>query len=325
MWRWFRSLFRRTPTAEDILDEEYEPGRPGDVDFNVLWTYDADERCIRTAADRRILFRLEGDLIEYLGDHLDDLPAFPSMAMQALELAQNPDSGLADLANLVNSDPTLAASVIRLANSPAFRGVDELIRTRDAIGRVGLRETVNLIVASATHGLFSSDLIESDDELKALSEKLQRESIRSAFMASSLSRRLNAGDPDEAFLAGLTCDIGKAIALNGIAMLSTSKPDLTGLTDDELNSLVEKLHVTLGREAVTRWKLPEFLVTITQGHHGVNLPEGTDRSVHVVRLATAMNCIALDPHHYPSLESELSESLDKLGLSLEKAAKLHSE
>lgn len=53
-----------------------------------------------------------------------ELPPMPEMARRILQLRGNPDASVADLAAIIEFDPSLAAQVVRYAASPfyAYRG-----------------------------------------------------------------------------------------------------------------------------------------------------------------------------------------------------------
>ena len=75
------------------------------------------------------------------------LPPLPTNGAKLLAMAQQSmdKMDIDSFARLVEKDPGLFASVLRLANSPYYSGVDEIISLRSAITRVGLTETVNSI------------------------------------------------------------------------------------------------------------------------------------------------------------------------------------
>ncbi|MCK5682553.1 HDOD domain-containing protein, partial [bacterium] len=63
------------------------------------------------------------------------------------DIAQQPmdEINVASFAKIVEMDPGLFASVIQLANSPYYSGVDSIVSMKSAITRIGLTETINSI------------------------------------------------------------------------------------------------------------------------------------------------------------------------------------
>lgn len=52
--------------------------------------------------------------------HCRNLPSPPGVALQIIELAQDPNASLADAARVVAMDPALSARILRMANSPLY-------------------------------------------------------------------------------------------------------------------------------------------------------------------------------------------------------------
>ena len=78
-------------------------------------------------------------------EQITELPAMPEMATRMFQLRANPAADVADLVAVVEQDPSLAAQVMRYANSPFFgyRGKIETLQV--AIGRVlGFDMVMNL-------------------------------------------------------------------------------------------------------------------------------------------------------------------------------------
>src|SRR5438093_32628 len=85
-------------------------------------------------------------LARILGD-LRDLPLLPATAQQAMELAQRPDADLHELCRLLERDVTLAASVLKLVNSPLYNWTGTIASLQTAVIRLGARECQRLILA----------------------------------------------------------------------------------------------------------------------------------------------------------------------------------
>ncbi len=66
----------------------------------------------------------------------DDLPAMPKVAHELLQLSVNPYANATDLAAIVEQDPSLAAQLLRYANSPLYGYRGQVESVRDVISRV---------------------------------------------------------------------------------------------------------------------------------------------------------------------------------------------
>ena len=67
-----------------------------------------------------------------------EVPMLPEVANKALLLAQNSDSDASEMAQLIQSDQSLAGHVMRIANSAAYTPMSNLVSLQQAIARLGM-------------------------------------------------------------------------------------------------------------------------------------------------------------------------------------------
>jgi len=65
-----------------------------------------------------------------------EIPPLPETAQKVMKLRVNPDAGVDDLADVVETDPSLAAQVVSWAASPYYAAPGKIRSVEDAIGRV---------------------------------------------------------------------------------------------------------------------------------------------------------------------------------------------
>ncbi|MEL0166698.1 MAG: HDOD domain-containing protein [Pseudomonadaceae bacterium] len=79
-----------------------------------------------------------------------EIPPLPETAQKVMKLRVNPDAGVDDLADVVETDPSLAAQVVSWAASPYYAAPGKIRSVEDAIGRVlGFDLVINLAVGLA--------------------------------------------------------------------------------------------------------------------------------------------------------------------------------
>ncbi len=92
-------------------------------------------------------------LIAQLGEEFAagkiELPLLPTVATEVLSSSLDEHSDAARLAGLIQQDQSLATHVIRVVNSPAFRGAIEVVALQQAIARLGM-ERIREIALSAS-------------------------------------------------------------------------------------------------------------------------------------------------------------------------------
>jgi HD-like signal output (HDOD) protein/prolyl-tRNA editing enzyme YbaK/EbsC (Cys-tRNA(Pro) deacylase) len=116
------------------------------ADLNVL-TNDPDQdgqdlsRAVTNFTALRMRQRLEETI---------EIPPLPATAQKVMKLRVNPDVGIEELADVVETDPSLAAQVVSWASSPFYAAPGKIRSVEDAIGRVlGFDLVINLAIGLA--------------------------------------------------------------------------------------------------------------------------------------------------------------------------------
>jgi HD-like signal output (HDOD) protein len=81
---------------------------------------------------------------------LEDLPTLPSIILELERLLHSDSVCMDTIAAVIEEDPAIAASVLRVANSPVYYTSmsGRIVSLRDAIVHLGLREVQRLVSAS---------------------------------------------------------------------------------------------------------------------------------------------------------------------------------
>jgi len=133
-----------------------------------------------------------------------NLPALPDSVARVLELLQDEDVHFHDLAAAVEKDPAMALAVLRLANSAAYSQPREVTTLNRAFAVIGLRQVPSLLAGFASVGGCESFL----DDPSFHWDDFWRHCSGTAFIASSLARRLDLRLDGTEFLGGLLHDLG---------------------------------------------------------------------------------------------------------------------
>lgn len=241
-----------------------------------------------------------------------DLPPFPSVAWEVVELARRDDVGANDLVRVVSRDPALIARILRIANSVyANRGV-EVTSVRDAVTRLGVREVANVAAAAATRTLFEVEGSPPHRTVAETGRLVWTHALASALSASRLAMECGADD-GRAFLAGMLHDIGKTLALRGFGRLITAGV-FKGIDPAAVvGPALEATHVELGLRLARAWNLPAPVVRACAEHHAPQHGPQEDRELHVVRIASALASLRVDRGWSLDRVREAQESAALLG------------
>lgn len=197
----------------------------------------------------------ERELVKRLRTGRAALPVLPHVAESALRLANDPDARINDLAELVDTDPPIAARFMSVANSVAYwRGL-LTSSTQSAIVRLGLANTRDL--------LFQVVYAASSGGLKRYQVQVQKSfkrSVAAAVAARTAARELEI-DAEYDYMSGLLHDIGEARIYRILdALPKVDDPKL-------IFDLVRRYHTAAGAEVAMAWKLPTEIVDACAAHH----------------------------------------------------------
>jgi HD-like signal output (HDOD) protein len=244
----------------------------------------------RAAAEARLVRELDGGRAA--------LPILPHVAAQAIRFANDPNSDLRRLAELVEADPPIAARLLAVANSVIYTRTVRVSTTRAAIIRLGLEGTRDLlfqvVYASSTVGL---------PRYQDLVARSFRRSVLCGIAARLVSDTMRYRFEYD-YLCGLLHDIGEARVYRILANFKESM-DLP-----DVEELVERYHRRAGAELAIAWGLPEPIIETCAHHH--DDPEKASRLVKMVMMADVLvailerrlapqNAVAASPEASPSL------------------------
>ena len=182
------------------------------------------------------------------------LPAQPQTAFEIKELIRA-DASLHDVSTCTQRDPGLAARLIKVANSPLYRGIAKVTTLPEAIGRIGLNATRNIAYVLSVQNLFKA-------KSPALNELMKSTYARSCETAAScfiLASHTSSVSPDRALLAGLISHIG----LLPILYYADNHSDLVD-GPLSLDGNLKKLRGIVGTMVLRQWDFDEELISVPE-------------------------------------------------------------
>jgi len=206
-----------------------------------------------------------------LVDSIRDLPSLPAVAQEAVSIAGDPAASAADLAKIIQVDPSLTAKILRVTNSAYYGLSRKIANVKEAIVVMGFVSVRSLAIAVNAMKLFEGTGSANFDP-----ERFWMHSACSALLARNLAALSKIPDASGAFTAGLLHDIGK-IVLDQFAheafeeVLETQKREGAIDPATELR-IINTTHAEVGRRLCERWKLPTQLCEAIGGHHDMAKP-----------------------------------------------------
>src|SRR5262245_11745082 len=85
---------------------------------------------------------------------VEQLPTLSATASRAISLANNPNTGLAEYAELIKGDGALSTAILKLANSSWFCIGPAVYHLNQAVLRLGLRTCSQVVASLSMRDLF---------------------------------------------------------------------------------------------------------------------------------------------------------------------------
>lgn len=206
--------------------------------------------------------------LQNIVEQIDLLEPVPPIAAQIMALAEDPNSSMSEIADLICNDPALTANLLRTCNSVYFGLSRPVESVRDAISLVGLDHIVQLVMLNSLSANFKKE-----PAGYGLGEgELWRHAVTAAHVAGVLADRFGASQNKHLiYTAALVKDIGKLILGRFVAFsyeqinilvhsqghsFNDAEHEIIGMNHEELGGLVAK-----------KWHFSPKLIYIIRHHH----------------------------------------------------------
>jgi putative nucleotidyltransferase with HDIG domain len=208
----------------------------------------------------------ENHLMDDVVRGLAQTPPPPTVLLQVLSELDNRGGSAKSLASIVSSEPVLAASLLRAANSAATGLVRRIMSVDEAVAYLGHSTIRGLMLRMQLAKLLPSDGKGGYD-----SDQLWKHSLAVGQVAAHLARRLGDVDTGLVSTIGVLHDIGK-LAMNSLFPAAVAQLFAGGGPSDESFLARERRlfggdHAFVGSMLASQWKLPPELVDAIRYHH----------------------------------------------------------
>jgi HD-like signal output (HDOD) protein len=218
---------------------------------------------------------------EWLTPQNTAIPVLPALASRVIEVANDPNVSLVQLANIIGKDQVLASRLLQMANSAQWAPMQGIGTIPEAVVRIGVSGVRNMVFTVC----FSSRMY--DPGIYGEQGRLLIEhGIGTAYLARMVAEQADV-DEDEAFLYGLLHDIGKLLILK----LAYDFKRRTGTTvaPDEVTTALEQHHASYGGITLKRWGLPAGLEEPIRCHHDSHAATAAPKKAMVAYVADRLS------------------------------------
>jgi diguanylate cyclase (GGDEF)-like protein len=194
-----------------------------------------------------------------------NLPSLPAIAIQVLELAQEEDVDITEIARIISKDPAMSGKILKTVNSSFYGRSQHVSTISHALVILGLQSVKTLVLGFS---LVSNLTRTKSSGFKHMT--YWKRSIFAATAARAIAARASAVQQEEAFLSALLMDIGMLV-------LDLVVPEQYGKVHAKINTHEELApaetadvggnHAEVGGVLAELWKLPPLLAVPIQRHH----------------------------------------------------------
>lgn len=228
-------------------------------------------------------------LQEFLNE-IKELTPIPAVANQLLSVVDNPDSSMEDIANVIQYDPMITASVLKTCNAAYFGLKNPAESIKDAVNMLGTDQIIELALiksgAQALSGRQKGYGLANGDMWKY--------SVSSAVVAKQVAGKLSLKNNNTIFTAALIKDIGKVVLEKHVSDVYAKINNLVlnhGYSFREAEKrLIGIDHAELGAMIAKMWKFSPRMIRIIKNHHLADAKYVADKEVAAVYMA---DCICM--------------------------------
>ena len=245
------------------------------------------------------------ELIEDLESGNLQLPTLPEVALRVRDVVDDENASANQIAEIIAQDAALSARLLQVANSPLYRGRQEIDRLPMVVSRLGNKLVRNLVTSQVMKQMFQATNDMVDKRLRDVWEH----SVQVAAIARALAANTPGVMPDQAMLAGLLHDIGTLPIL-----YRAEERDELLETPGLLDELILRLHTRIGGAILKHWKFPDMLVAVAAEHENLERDHpGPADLIDVVQVANLQSHMDTD-HPLAIVDWSNVSAFQRLGL-----------
>jgi len=193
------------------------------------------------------------------------IPPIPEGVLKARELINDENSSLKEIASFIERDPSIAAKILRLANSAYYGFARKIDTIETALIVLGVKTTYHLLEGISLVSSFSGVID------KKFLNRLARHSIFVAIASTVISRMLDVNFHGVEYTAGLVHNLGLAamrVVLPRESIIIEQHGDPILISCHREMELIGISHCEIGNMLADHWQLPEHIGEAMRTHHG---------------------------------------------------------
>ena len=233
-------------------------------------------------------------------ENIDNIPSLKPVPTKILKLLKDENTEVKKLAELISRDPSLAANILKYANSSFLGFKQKITSIPQIISLIGIREIKKLTLIYAIKSRVEKDL----KGYGLTGKQIWKHSLSAAIGAQFLAQLKGIYPTENAFTSGFLVDIGK-IVLNDFII----KRNIKAIKDRENVYKFHKIereffgidHSEIGALLLKKWDFPEEVIISIRHHHRPSESPKYKKltsALHIADLVSTASIFELDVNEY---------------------------
>lgn len=201
--------------------------------------------------------RLHTEILKALEEGKFKLQSMPGSLHGIMQAIQEKSSNARRVAEVAKTDLGLTHYILRMVNSPLYRGLQQIEDLEQAIGRLGIGRFQNLATTYSMHQLIES----RRGAIRELLDDAWSHSTRVAAIACVLAQHTHQLDPNDALLDGLIHNIGVLPIVDHLTPSDEPSADFK-----TIENLARRLYAHAGVALLQHWDITDERLTVVSEH-----------------------------------------------------------
>lgn len=201
------------------------------------------------------ILTLEKQILDACHNRNIELPTLPDIALKVRNAVNDPNKGLNQITKLLEMDPNIAATVIKIANSAMFSGYSRTSSCIEAVARLGLHVVQNIVICIAVNNLFAVPNTFLKQQLTKVLDKSRRIGAISYVIGSIVKGK----QAEKAMLGGLISQIGILPIISYLSRLPEIKENPM-----IVEQVASKISGEVGKIILQDWNFDEELISVPE-------------------------------------------------------------
>ncbi len=239
------------------------------------------------------------------------LPVLPEVALRVRDVMANERSSFEAIAEIVETEQGMTARLLQVANSPIYAGLERIKNIQQAVGRLGIRETRNILQAVIAQNLFKTKIKTLDEMMKAL----WLHSLSTAYSNEVIAQKLEIAESNDYFMMGLLHDVGRLLVIHLVEMgRQEGRWKEEDITEDIILQVMNMRHNDLGARLLELWLYPSQFRDVVRLHDDTGNIERRAEPVIVTHFSNVLTRkVGFSLREYdedPTLDKTLADALN---------------